>query len=151
MISHVSHILSINRSRKIIMSNWNYSVESCLILEQTRNETPWCHYPLSLFLSFPSTFLSVESSGVNPKVGTKNASKKIRGTGSIFSEIPACPSGLTTPSLPSSKKSKKTLRSFSTLTMNFTPQPEWEMSFTNEQYKSQFGTHGEQAWAYPCS
>lgn len=75
------------------------------------------------------------------KAGTKITSKEIRGAGGVFSEIPGCPSGLLTPSLPSSKESEKTLRNFSTLAMNFTPQLEWEMSFTNGQYKLQFAMH----------
>lgn len=75
----------------------------------------------------------------------------MRGAASIFSEIPGYHSGLLTPGLPSSKKSEKTLRNFYILAMNFTPEPEWKMSFTNGHDELQFGMHSEQTWAYPCS
>lgn len=79
--------------------------------------------------------------------GTEHASKASRGAGVIFSEIPCSHAGLLTPGLPSSKKSENTLRSFSTLAMNFTPQCRWEMSFTNGQAESQFVTPRQQAQA----
>ena len=85
------------------------------------------------------------------KATTKNTSEEIRGARSTFSEIPGRPSGLMTPHLPSSKEPKKTLRSFSTLAVNFTPQLEWEMSFTNERYKLRFGMPSQPTWACPCS
>ena len=55
-----------------------------------------------------------------------------------------------TPGLPSSKKSEKILSVF-TLTMNFTPQFKWGMSFTNGQDESQFGTQLTNAGTSPFS
>lgn len=90
------------------------------------------------------------------KAGTTNAPMARREVGRIFPETPGCRSclltpGLLTPGLPSSAKSEKTLRSFSTLAMNFTPQPEWKMSFTNGRHESQLGMHRSQTWAWPRS
>lgn len=127
-------------------------VQSCLSRKQTMSERLWCHWlqpqpllpqpqpPPAAAAPLPQCASFSGDQWGQTRAGTEHASKASRGAGVIFSEIPGSHAGLLTPGLPSSKKSEKILRSFSTLAMNFTPQCRWEMSFTNGQDESQFGT-----------